>query len=282
AHFGTCGPPWYMEGMAELLGTHSLVEGVVKLNVFPASRDDVPYWGRVKIIRDAVRDGQTLSLEQVLALEPGVKSTVVPYGWCWAMAAFLDGHPRYRDRFRQLPDELRHADFDARLKAAYASDWSDLNEEWQCFTTDLEYGYDFERSAIDFAPGEPPAASSVRVDVAADRGWQSTGILLEAGKKYRLQASGRYQLAAEPRIWWCEPNGVTIRYYAGRPLGILLAAVHPDPYDPAAASSLLSPIEVGLGAELRPAETGTLYLGINDSPAELADNAGSVQVQVAE
>ncbi|HEU5431705.1 MAG TPA: hypothetical protein VFU81_08585, partial [Thermomicrobiales bacterium] len=62
-------------------------------------------------------------------------------------------------------------------------------------------------------------------------------------------------------------------------LGILLAAVHPDPYDPAATSSLLSPIEVGLGAELTPAETGTLYLRINDSPAELADNAGGLQVQ---
>jgi hypothetical protein len=47
-------------------------------------------------------------------------------------------------------------------------------------------------------------------------------------------------------------------------------------------SSLLSPIEVGLGAELTPAETGTLYLRINDSPAELADNAGGLQVQVTE
>jgi len=282
AHFGTCGPPWYMEGMAELLGTHSLVDGVVKLNVFPASRDDVPYWGRVKIVRDAVRDGQSLSLEQVLALEPGISSTAVPYGWCWAIAALLDGHPRYRDRFRRLPAELRQADFDARMKAAYESDWSDLNEQWQCFTADLEYGYDFERSAIDFVPGEPLSASNARIELAADRGWQSAGIRLEAGKTYRLKASGRYQIASEPRIWWCEPNGVTIRYYAGRPLGMLLAAVHPDPYGPAAKSSLLSPIEVGLDAELTPAETGTLYLRINDSPAELRDNTGSLQVQVAE
>jgi hypothetical protein len=280
AHFGTCGPPWYMEGMAELLGTHSLVGGVVKLNVFPASRDDVPYWGRVKVVRDAIRAGQPLSLEQVLALQVGLESTVAAYGWCWAAAAFLDGHPSYRDRFRRLPAELRHSDFDARVRAAYESDWSNLNEQWQCFTADLDYGYDFERNAIEFVAGEPLAARGARVDVAADRGWQSTGILLEAGMKYRLEAGGRYKIAAEPRIWRSEPNGVTIRYYAGRPLGMLLAAVHPDPYDPAARSSLLSPIEVGLGAELTPAETGTLYLRINDSPAELRDNAGSLQVQV--
>lgn len=280
-HFGTCGPPWYMEGMAELLATHSFVDGKVTLDVFPARREDVPYWGRVKVVRDAIRDGQGLSLEQALRLQPGDSAAVSPYGWCWATAAFLDGHPRYRERFRQLPAELREPDFEARFRAAYEADWSELNEEWQCFTADLEYGYDLNRSAIAFGLGEPLASGGQKVEIAADRGWQATGIRLEAGKKYRVEASGRYQIAGEPRVWQCEPGGVTIRYYGGRPLGMLLAAVHPEPYDPAAISSFLSPIEIGLGAELTPAESGTLYLRINDSPAELADNAGSLQARVS-
>lgn len=281
AHFGTCGPAWYMEGLAELLGTHSFAGGKLKLNVFPVNRDDVPYWGRVKLVRDDIDAGKTLSLEQVLRLEPGLYSTVESYGWCWATAAFLDGHPRCRERFRRLPAELQHTDFNARVKQTFAADWLDLNEEWQCFTADLEYGYDFARNAIEFAPGKSLAAGGARVNVAADRGWQATGIRLEAGKKYRFAASGRYQIARQPRVWWCEPGGVTIRYHDGRPLGVLLAAVHPEPYDPAAVSSLIAPIEIGLGADLTPSESGTLYLRINDSPAEWADNAGNLQVQIS-
>ncbi|HUY93616.1 MAG TPA: hypothetical protein VMV10_33120 [Pirellulales bacterium] len=281
AHFGTCGPAWYMEGLAELLGTHSFAGGKVKLDVFPVNRDDVPYWGRVKLVRDDIDAGRTLSLEQVLRLEPGLYSTVESYGWCWATAAFLDGHPRYRERFRRLPAELQNPDFNARVKAAFASDWSDLNEEWQCFTADLEYGYDLERNVIEFAPGEPLSAGGAQVNVAVERGWQATGLRLEAGKTYRLAASGRFQIASKPRVWRCEANGITIRYHGGRPLGMLLAAVHPEPYDAACISSFLSPIEIGLGAEWTPTESGTLYLRINDSPAELADNAGSLQVQVS-
>jgi hypothetical protein len=280
ANFGTCGPPWYMEGMAELFGTHSFVDGKLTLDVFPKSRDDVPYWGRVKTVREAIKAGQSLSLDEVLNLEPGLHSPAAHYGWCWATTAFLDGHPRYRERFRRLPAELREPDFNDRLKRVFAEDWSDLNEEWQCFVFDLDYGYDLTRSAIEFAAGQPLAAGGKRVTVEAARGWQSTGIRLESGKKYVLKAAGRYQLAAQGRIWWSEPNGVTIRYHGGRPLGMLLAAVHPDPYDPARASSLLSPTEIGLGAELTPDESGTLYLRVNDSPAELADNAGTATVEV--
>jgi len=37
---------------------------------------------------------------------------------------------------------------------------------------------------------------------------------------------------------------------------------------------------VGLGATLTPQQAGTLYLRINDSAAELDDNAGSLTVEI--
>lgn len=53
---GSCGPPWYMEGLAEYLATHRLEDGRLTLGYMPKSRDEAPQWGRVRIIQNAVTD----------------------------------------------------------------------------------------------------------------------------------------------------------------------------------------------------------------------------------
>ena len=123
---------------------------------------------------------------------------------------------------------MRRDDFNERFYRLFQKDWQNLCEEWQLMVTGMEYGYDVARTAIDFTPGKPLPPEGATVTVAADHGWQNSGLRLEAGAKYRLTAEGRYQVAKIPTIWWCEPNGVSIRYYQGRPLGMLLAAVRPD------------------------------------------------------
>ena len=95
------------------------------------------------------------------------------------------------------------------------------------FVAGIEYGDDIPRTAIDFGPGKPLPAAGAAVTLSAGRGWQNSGLQLESGARYRLTATGRYQVAKTTRIWWSEPGGVSIRYYQGRPLGILLAAVRP-------------------------------------------------------
>ncbi len=162
----------------------------------------------------------------------------------------------------------------------------------------------------------PPSLPQATLAVAADRGWQNSGLELEAGVTYQLTASGRYQIAKQPKpaasqaaaerglsqfsrqeaarmglspsappsaregtIWWCEPGGVTIRYYRGHPLGILLAAVRPDHPKPGSTTALLHSTVIGLAAKLTPKQSGTLYLKVNDSAGELDDNAGELRVQ---
>ncbi len=273
-------PPWYMEGMAELFGTHRWQEGRLTLGYFPAKSEEVPMWGRIRIVRDDFAANKAKTLRGVFDYGPQAHRETQPYGWCWAAAVFLDSHPRYQERFRQLTRWTKDPDLSDRFVKLIGNDWDELAEEWQVFVADLEYGYDFQRTVIDFTPGRKLPARGGEVTVAADRGWQNSGLRLEAGGAYELRASGRYQLAREPKIWWSEPNGVSIRYYHGQPLGILLAAVRPDRPDPNAPSALIRPIVVGLGAELTPKQSGTLYLRINDSAGELGDNAGSAKVEV--
>jgi hypothetical protein len=279
---GGCGPPWYMEGIAEYLATHRLHDGRLTLAYMPRHRDETPEWGRIRIIQDAAAERRALRLKQVVAFRaPQAKDENELYAWCWAAATLFDRHPRYRDRFRQLGAlAAKEAEFDAQADQLFAADWQELCEEWQLLVANLEYGYDVKRAAVDFSPGKPLAGKKAEITIRADRGWQNSGLRLEAGATYRLTAGGRYQVAATPTVWWCEPNGVSIRYYQGRPLGILLAAVRPDHPLPDSTSALLRPTVVGLGTTLSPAEGGTLLLKINDSAAELADNAGQVHVEV--
>jgi len=277
---GACGPPWYMEGVAELLSTHRWADGQLTLNVVPADRDEVPYWGRVKLIKDAIGRGQPLQLWQVVQYPPHAHINAEPYAWCWALAVLMDRDPRYRDRFRQLQKFVVEPDFNERFYRLMGEDLNELGEQWQVFSEAIEYGIDPARTAIEFTPGADLPADGANVSVLAERGWQSSKLRLTAGKEYRLQASGRYQVADRPKIWWCEPGGVSIRYYQGRPLGILLAAVRPDDWEDGDPSGLVKPIVVGLETTLTPEHHGTLYLRINDSAAEMHDNAGSLTVEV--
>ncbi len=112
------------------------------------------------------------------------------YAWCWAAAALLDGHPRYRERFRQVARDVAQPQFAERFRQLYADDWLDLAEEWQLLVGWIEYGYDLQRAAIEFKLPDALPAGGAKVKIAADRGWQSTQLRLEVGKQYRLRARG--------------------------------------------------------------------------------------------
>jgi hypothetical protein len=276
------GPAWYMEGVAELLATHRWSDGKLTLPYFPATAADVPKLGRIEIVQTQFKAGQAKYLRDVLALENRHYLENEPYAWSWAAAAFLHGHPVYRDRFRAMLKERARGDLNEQLKQIYAEDARRLGEEWQVFIGELAHGYDFERTRLDFAPATaaPDVSKPTKVSIAADRGWQNTGLRLDAGKRFKLTAAGRYTLAGVPKPWTSEPGGVTIRYHRGLPLGILLAVVRPEE-SAGGPSPFFNPQVIGLGATIEPQHTGTLYLRINDFAGELADNSGAAEVTVA-
>jgi hypothetical protein len=286
AFLGGCGPGWYMEGMAELLATHRLDEktGRLTLRIMPRDRSEVPMLGRIKLIRDAVEAGRPLSFPAVMQIDNREQLGNAAYAWCWAAAKFLDSHPRYRRRFRQLKHHVSDEKFNDVVRREYADDWADLAVEWRAYVAALEHGYDFQWMAIDFERGEPLADNTPDVTIAADRGWQSSGVWLEAGVAYRISAAGRYQIAVEQldgvaRALPCEPGGVTIEYHDGKPLGILLGAID-SRSNHGEVGSFAHPTVIGLHATIRPPASGTLYLRVNDSAGALDDNRGTLMVTI--
>ena len=282
---GGAGPPWYMEGMAELLATHTWEDGKLTLNVMPDDKEKFEMLGRIKIVQEGTAEaGGPKPLVEILNYSSRAHLENEPYGWCWALCAFLDRHPAYQERFHELQTHVTDHQFNRHFMEAFRADWSELNTEWQLFAATLEHGHDLLQTALEFPAEEPLAEGSKEVTVDAQRGWQPAGVKLRAGQKYKLTAAGQFQIAMTDQPWISEAGGVTIRYYHGQPLGMLLAAVvdkNQVAADGSGHTALLSPVRIGLEGELTPDQDGSLYLQVNDSAGERGDNEGELQVAIA-
>jgi hypothetical protein len=273
AFVGEGWPGWYQEGMAELLGTHRWAEGRLALRQLPADREEVPMWGRIKLVQES----PPLSLPAVLNLGAGRILSTDEYAWCWALCKFLDAHPHWGDRFRGLAKRQAVEDFHQLFRETYRDDWADLSFEWLAFVAALDYGYDTPRMTVVHGQAAP-ANSGHKVSLAADRGWQSTGWLFKAGRAYQIAATGRYQIAHDTAPWLCEPGGVTLDYCDGLPLGMLLGVLRP--VDAEKSTDFSKPLAIGLGTTVTPEFDAILYLRVNDWPSRLSDNEGTLTVSV--
>ena len=281
---GVTPPVWYIEGMAEYFATHQIQQdGAVRFRVMPTSPNEFAGWGRITAIRNEFADKQSRSISEIIAWEPTDFLKPVPYAWSWGLCQFLDAHPRYREPFRKLGSLDQGHAFRREFTALFQQFERELNTEWQLFSQNLQYGYEATRAAIDFRSGtllvrEQPAR---RCDIAAGRGWQSSGVRMEAGQTYKIASVGRFTLAELPKPWISEPQGITFRYFDGRPLGQLLGCLDHEPESlPRDAASMQKVFEIGRGLTFVAPHTGTLYLRLNDTWSSLTDNHGDVAVTV--
>jgi hypothetical protein len=240
--------------------------------------------GRTTVIHAEVQKSGPRRIEQVASLNVNDFQNYDAYSWSWALCAFLDGHPKYHDRFRSIGRQVvgrNEAPLD--LPHVFKKDWAELSEEWLVFAGNVCYGYDIERTTLDLRPGKPwgTPAQPVEFDVAANRGWQTSGAFVEKGKTYRIDATGKCILAQVPKPWESEPQGISIRYHDGQPLGRLLATIRKPSLDAKSPyTAMLQAIPVGRNLEFTPDVSGTLYFRVNDFWNELGDNQGTYAVQI--
>ena len=274
-------PYSYLEGMAEHFGTHQLVGDKLQMRLVPFNRADFRGHDRLYLMR---RDIQQRGIQKLLDVSEwksaDFESLAESYAWAWGSCVFLDHHPRTRERFRKLAKGVTELQAIDKLENVLKDDLSEIVTEWNLFATDAWEGFDFERNAIEFREGQP-LTKLQRTKIRADRGWQSSGVLVEKGRRYELNATGQFTLADKPKPWVSEADGITFRYHNSRPLGQLLSTTRPlkkdenDDREP-----MLDVKTLGNSSSFEATRSGTLYLRLNDHPGELADNRGTVTVEV--
>jgi hypothetical protein len=275
-------PTWYMEGMAEHFAAHRRTpDGGVQFRILPQTPDETAGFDRITLIRKEVDAGRAESLDEVFAIPDDKYIESIPYAWAWALCHFLDAQPEYHERFKELGDPHLGKRFRDEFDARFANENATLRLQWQLFAHALCYGYQLDRAVLDFEKGRGTPDHDSEVHVRADRGWQATGLRLEANAKYNVTSTGEFSLCETPKPWPSDANGITLDYANGRPLGRLLAAVLPDDLaSPNAAASFLEPIDVGSRGTVSSPVGGTLYLRLNDGWDRLSDNRGEIAVHV--
>jgi hypothetical protein len=118
------------------------------------------------------------------------------------------------------------------------------------------------------------------VKIAADRGWQDSGIRLRKGDKIRISAKGRFKIGNDPKPWYSEPDGVTIEYFLGQPLGRLLALVAAPDASGGSRVGSTSLKAVGSQTEWTSEQDGVLLLKINEPSLRLSDNEGMIDAKI--
>ena len=275
-------PYSHLEGMAEHFGTHRLVGGKLQTRLMPFNRADFRGHDRLFLMR---RDVKQRGIPELLDISEwksaNFQALNESYAWAWGQSVFFDVNPRTRERFRKMAKSLTNPLAWKTFEIELQPDLPEVVTEWNLFAADAWEGFDFERAAITFREGIP-LMKSQRAEIRADRGWQSSGVLVEKDRRYEIVATGQFTLAEKPKPWVSEADGITFRYHNDRPLGQLLATIRPMKKAENETEPMIDVKPLGNKSVFEAPRSGTLYLRLNDHPAELSDNRGSVTVEIRE
>lgn len=284
--------PWYTEGIAEFLATHRLRpaddcgvdDGVFEPTPLPQRAADVKQLGRIETLRSLRAAGTAPTLREVFDTPAAAHHDLPSYAASWAAVTLLALHPAHAGAFAAAERAGLDGAFTARLTRSAGWDEARASRDFAAFTDDVDYGYDFGRSAVDWSPGTP-LATARRIEVAADRGWQNSGASLPAGRRCAISARGRVTIGALPATTTAPAvtlesgaDGISFRWYRGRPIGRLLAAQWAEPAEGGAGRFVI--VGEGPEAACTPVTSGPLFLKINESPGDLGDNEGSLSVAI--
>lgn len=293
---GGVGAPWYSEGMAELLAVHAWQDKTLSMNFRLTDRSQSPGWGRPKILKEDYANGKFMTIDEVMQFPNNAFREVRSYAWSWAACEFFSTHPLTRDRFNAMQKSVDKpiVEFNEMFYKSIRSDLGTLTVDWHLFIAEMDYGYrvgDGVLSELAPVPGESAGSS---FQLRTDRSWQrAVEVSVKTGDKIRISAKGRFKVGeslvgGQMTPWPCESNGITLDYYRSRPLGELHAMFLPvltgnesqtDQHS-IISEAIVSVQPIGLDKVITASNDGVLCLRINESPAKLDDNKGTLEIAV--
>ena len=250
--FGSTGPVWYSEGMAEM-------------GRYWASHND----------RGVHGDGGSIRFLRQTA-PPSVKTLTrtgqTSDGWRnyaqrWALCHLLANNPNYGQRFRTLGFSLLGARPGTSFQSYFGTMSREIQFEYDLFLRNLENGYRVDLCAWDWKTRfrRLKTGRTAKSTIDAGRGWQASGISVQAGHSYSVTASGDWQTSTGAEA--VDADGDS------RGVGRLQAVIWNN-------HQLTRSSDLGRQATFKPAGDGKLFLRCGDRWGSLHDNTGQLNVRV--
>ncbi len=280
--FGDLNPRWYSEGIADYLALHRWDGKKLTLGIYPDNPDEVPGFGRIDRIKKAGRGKNRKTLDDVLDFEADDFLDNDSYAWSWSLVTLLFHSPRYARAAAAIPYLMMRSDANRLFLEMLGDDRVRLNRDWYEWIASIDYAADFTSFARDDLPSRPLSDPIELTLSPKEPGWRSTGIRLEAGKTYILRVEGRFKVYENDfdRSLPCEASGISLRYFAGAPLGQVTAAVPPS--GPRSVNPWKGAVPLRNGVvRLTPDVTGPLFFRFNIPSGETKKSSGSLTVTLS-
>lgn len=250
-NFGTTGPTWYAEGMAEM-GQY-WVEGERAVNANP-------------IVIKYIRGSKPKGLLEIVDPKAVTGDSWQNYAWRWALCHLLANNPNYSARFHPLGMGFLTKQ-DVSFEKVYGDVAREISFEYLFFLQHLDKGYRVDLCAWDWKRKYRPLTSAgpVTASIDAQRGWQATSVQVEAGIEYDYETKGTWKTASGGEA--VDADG------AADGVGKLEGVIYND-------FSLSDPFPLGRAGTWKAPAAGRLYVRCRDAFHELADNSGKVTLKV--
>lgn len=248
--FGTTGPTWFSEGIAEL-GQYWRDKDT-SVQIHPG-------------VLEYLQQSDPVQLTEIVDLSQRTGDSWQNYAWRWALCHMLAFNPNYAARFRPLGlDLLREGD--QSFQSVYGSMAQEISFEYLQFLEHLDNGYRVDLCSWDWKTKAVGVRgkSTVQGKIEAGRGWQPSRLLAKAGETYEFTADGEWQLAADD----AKVNADGDRDGSGRLIGVLFTDY-----------ALSDPFELGVSGRWTAPSDGTVFLRCRDDWNSLADNTGTITVK---
>ena len=278
---GDIPPAWFMEGAAEVFATHQSNRSATVFSVIPHEHRGFEGWGRISEIRRRLQESTVKTafrriiptLDEVLEPSESLQHDDGRYAYWWAVCWMLDNHPDFMDDWTKLCRTRGRMAFAERMAALKSRAKNRLRSDWLLFMDCLCEGFDASRSFAAWRKHRFKSESELAL--LATAGWQDTGHWLHEGVICDIRCDGSCVLAKTTVPWVAEPQGITLNYNQSRPLGEVVALIV-DPEN----GRVSHRIPIGRSRRLIAPISGRLWLQINDSAAQRADNSGALTVKI--
>ncbi|MCA9123495.1 MAG: hypothetical protein H6822_03255 [Planctomycetaceae bacterium] len=284
--FGSSGPEWYKEGMAEMAvnrgtresgmlcsdqqcetlraGKHTTLDMIFETGITGKKISS----SLRRMMDDPEMQGRHVSIDAWSDTDASnVRTARAEYLHSWAFCYMMLHNPNYSKRFRSLGNAFIAEQRDA-FDEFFASARDRIEFEHRQFLRNASVGYRVDLCAWDWSRRFKTLArgQSNTTRVLAARGFQPTGVTITNGQRLTYQTTGKWKLS---------PTGQELDAAGNLDGGgLLIGVVLTD-------RTLSNPFPFGTSGTLEPPASGQLYLRCNDAWNEIADNTGQIDITIS-